>query len=130
MDQIKKVTHSTLVCNNLDQDSKFQLNTFELVNETTNPQITCEKYPKMDSKFWNENVQDNFCVVQGWLIKSGERKRIVAFTLCECPISGSEPHCKTTMDSSCQDLIDALGPETNCWIKVVKISVLISLNFN
>ena len=111
LDQIKKVTLSTLVCNNLDQDSRFQLNAFELPNETTNPQITCEKHPKMDLKFWSENVQDDFCEVQGWLIKAGGTRRIGAFTLCDCPISGGEPHCKTTLDKSCQDLIDELGPE-------------------
>ena len=110
--QIKKVTLSSLVCNNLDQDSKFQLNAFDLPNETTNPQITCEKHPKLNLKFWSENSEDYFCEVQGWLIKPGERRRIGAFTLCDCPISRGEPHCKTTLDKSCQDLIDELGPET------------------
>ena len=110
--QIKKVTLSSLVCNNLDQDSKFQLNAFDLPNETTNPQITCEKHPKLNLKFWSDNSEDYFCEVQGWLIKPGERRRIGAFTLCDCPISRGEPHCETTLDKSCQDLINELGPET------------------
>ena len=81
-------------------------------NETTNPQITCEEHPKLNLKLWSENSEDYFCEVQGWLIKPGERRRIGAFTLCDCPISRGEPHCKTTLDKSCQDLIDELGPET------------------
>ena len=90
LNQIKKVTLSSLMCNNLDnQETKFQLKSFDLPNETTNPLIPCKEHPKIDLKFWSKrNGKQNYCDVNGHLLKLGQKGKIGACTLCECPKTG------------------------------------------
>ena len=90
LNQIKKVTLSSLLCNNLDnQETKFQLKIFDLPNETRNPLISCKEHPKIDLKFWSkQNGKQSFCDVNGQLFKLGEKGRIGACTFCDCPKTG------------------------------------------
>ena len=92
LNQIKKVTLSSLMCNNLDnQETKIQLKSFDLPNETRNPLIPCKEHPKIDLKFWSkQNGKTNYCNVNGQLLKLGQKGKIGACTLCECPKIGTK----------------------------------------
>jgi len=110
LEQIKKVTYSSLVCNNMDQAMEFQLNAFDLPNETSNPMIPCGKQPKMDMKFWAEKPK-KFCNFHGQIAGLGESSRIGACTSCFCSKSNKDSICKSNLNTSCLKLIKEWGPE-------------------
>ena len=53
LEQIKKITISSLVCHNLDQNTEFRWHGFDLPNMETNPLINCTQHP-IDLKFWKQ----------------------------------------------------------------------------
>ena len=48
LNEIRKITFSRIICDNLDGISKIQKNAFFMPNAKTNPLVDCSKIPKID----------------------------------------------------------------------------------
>ena len=135
--QIKQMTLSSLICNNLDKDARLQQHAFDVANEVTNPLLSCRDQPKIDLTFWTNDFDNrsSFCDIQGWTIQPGKEIRVGACTRCTCPTIGGKLYrreegasllindfvrklgkflpasCMTLGGKSCKELIAEVGPE-------------------
>ncbi|KAJ9587987.1 hypothetical protein L9F63_028203 [Diploptera punctata] len=96
---IRKVTLSRLVCNNLDQVSKIQRSILDLADPFLNPRVPCRNIASLDLELWKERLS---CTVGHTTIDVGSAERISPCVMCTCTTEG--PICQSLKIGNCFNL--------------------------
>eukprot|EP00095_Tigriopus_kingsejongensis_P000525 snap_masked-scaffold356_size197960-processed-gene-0.10 protein:Tk00525 transcript:snap_masked-scaffold356_size197960-processed-gene-0.10-mRNA-1 annotation:"Peroxidasin" len=120
LQEIRKVTLSSLICRNCDIFSPMPSNAFDIV-DATNALRECEDHPEIDIAQWQDTKANSgrddrvlqadqlpFCDIEGRVVLPGQRVRISACVECECR---EQKTCYSVKHDVCSDLIEDAAPE-------------------
>ena len=127
LEEIGKVTLSTVICRNWNTPGRVQPRAFDLP-AASNPVMECmAKQNHLDITKWRDvqaksgvNASNKMsCDVNGWIIPTDEEREVGACTTCRCHNGSSE--CGGVLNVNCHDVItrhglEAVKADSNCAI--------------
>lgn len=119
LQEIKKVTLSSILCRNWDVTSPIQKWAFDMPDPKKNPVQPCslEYHPTInmfslwrDKSFGRSKLSGSrSCDIGGRIVKPGHEVRISACSICSCSFPEGETECYSDVVKSCEDLVEQFG---------------------
>ncbi|GLG99518.1 Peroxidasin [Gryllus bimaculatus] len=103
--EIRKITLSRLVCDNLDRVDTIQRSLLDLPDPFLNPRVPCKSIPSLDLSLWKERQS---CTVGHVVIDVGSAERISPCVMCTCTTEG--PICQSLKIGNCFTLAQTFTP--------------------
>ncbi|XP_068084351.1 uncharacterized protein [Anabrus simplex] len=99
--EIRKITLSKILCENLDLSSDMQRSAFDQPSNFLNTRVPCRSLPHIDLNAWRETVQG--CHIGGRSIAVGETAFPSPCTSCICTSEGAQ--CASLRITDCAQLL-------------------------
>lgn len=127
LEEIKKVTLSSIMCRSWDVTSPIQRMAFDMKDHAKNPVLPCleENHPTITMGDYYKTSRDGrsgldnigrsklpaiaYCDIGGRIAKLGSKIRISACTICECSLPEGNTKCYSDVVKSCKDLTREFG---------------------
>lgn len=85
--EIRKITLSKVLCDNLDVHSDMQRAAFDLPTNFLNPRVPCQSLPHIDLNAWRESTGQG-CIIGERQVAVGESAFPTPCTSCICTNEG------------------------------------------
>ncbi|PSN37939.1 hypothetical protein C0J52_20255 [Blattella germanica] len=99
--EIRKITLSKILCENMDIQSDMQRSSFDQPSNLLNPRVPCHTLPHIDLNAWRETPQG--CQIGGRTVAVGESGFPSPCTSCICTIEGAQ--CASLRITDCGQLL-------------------------
>ncbi|CAK9833301.1 pxdn [Anthophora retusa] len=99
--EIRKVTLSKVMCENMDDHNDMQRAAFDLPSNFLNPRIPCSSIPHMDMSAWRETRHG--CQIGGRNVALGDSGFPTPCTSCVCTAEGTQ--CASLRITDCNQLL-------------------------
>nr|XP_012145980.1 PREDICTED: uncharacterized protein LOC100880086 isoform X3 [Megachile rotundata] len=99
--EIRKVTLSKIMCENMDEHNDMQRAAFDLPSNFLNPRVPCSSMPHMDLSAWRETRHG--CQIGGRNVALGESGFPTPCTSCVCTAEGTQ--CASLRITDCNQLL-------------------------
>ncbi|XP_049950718.1 uncharacterized protein LOC126457994 [Schistocerca serialis cubense] len=103
--QIRKITLSKILCDNLDHPGEMQRSAFDQPSSFLNPRVPCHSLPAIDFNAWRETRHG--CQMGGRTFALGETIFPSPCTSCICTSEGAQ--CASLRISDCSQLVRDSG---------------------
>ncbi|GLG94269.1 Chorion peroxidase [Gryllus bimaculatus] len=99
--EIRKITLSKILCENMDISSDMQRSAFDQPSNFLNPRVPCHSIPHIDLNAWRETPQG--CQIGGRSVPVGESSFPSPCTSCICSTEGTQ--CASLRITDCGQLL-------------------------
>ncbi|XP_078034406.1 uncharacterized protein LOC144468658 [Augochlora pura] len=99
--ELRKVTLSKVMCENMDEHNEMQRAAFDLPSNFLNPRVPCSSMPHMDLSAWRETRHG--CQIGGRNVALGESGFPTPCTSCVCTAEGTQ--CASLRITDCNQLL-------------------------
>ncbi|KAK2581110.1 hypothetical protein KPH14_007930 [Odynerus spinipes] len=99
--EIRKVTLSKIMCENLDEHVEMQRAAFDLPSNFLNPRVPCSSMPQVDLSAWRETRHG--CQIGGRNVAVGDSGFPTPCTSCVCTTEGTQ--CASLRVTDCNQLL-------------------------
>ncbi|XP_053999872.1 uncharacterized protein LOC128887698 [Hylaeus anthracinus] len=99
--EIRKVTLSKVMCDNMDEHNDMQRAAFDLPSNFLNPRVPCSSMPQLDLSAWRETRHG--CQIGGRNVALGESGFPTPCTSCVCTAEGTQ--CASLRITDCNQLL-------------------------
>lgn len=109
LQEIRKMTLSKVLCDNLDVHSDMQRAAFDIPSNFLNPRVSCQSLPSMDFNAWRESTTHG-CLIGQSQVQVGESAFPSPCTSCVCTTEGAQ--CASLRVTDCNQLLREWSRET------------------
>ncbi|XP_021931926.1 peroxidasin homolog [Zootermopsis nevadensis] len=99
--EIRKMTLSKILCENMDIQSDMQRSAFDQPSNFLNPRVPCHSLPHIDLTVWKETPQG--CQIGGRSVAVGDSGFPTPCTSCICTVDGAQ--CASLRITDCGQLL-------------------------
>ncbi|XP_069697432.1 uncharacterized protein [Periplaneta americana] len=99
--EIRKITLSKILCENMDIQSNMQRSSFDQPSNFLNPRVPCHSLPHIDLTAWRETPQG--CQIGGRSVAVGDSGFPTPCTSCICTVEGAQ--CASLRITDCGQLL-------------------------
>lgn len=99
--EIRKITLSKVMCDNMDEHNDMQRAAFDLPSNFLNPRVPCSSMPQLDLSAWRETRHG--CQIGGRNVALGESGFPTPCTSCVCTAEGTQ--CASLRITDCNQLL-------------------------
>ncbi|XP_017887733.1 uncharacterized protein LOC108629510 [Ceratina calcarata] len=99
--EVRKITLSKIMCENMDEHTEMQRAAFDLPSNFLNPRVPCGSMPHMDLSAWRETRHG--CQIGGRNVALGESGFPTPCTSCVCTAEGTQ--CASLRITDCNQLL-------------------------
>ncbi|XP_017785026.1 PREDICTED: uncharacterized protein LOC108568445 [Nicrophorus vespilloides] len=109
LQEIRKITLSKILCENLDHHSDMQRAAFDIPSNFLNPRVSCQSLPGIDFNAWRES-SGRGCLIGDSQVQVGESAFPSPCTSCVCTSEGGQ--CASLRVTDCSQLLREWSRET------------------